>query len=132
MYVAPVDTVIEGVVSVVDQTKFVPEVVNVDVPHPSTTVTIGVDGIAVGAATPDPGKLVQPATVCVTVNVPPVDTVIDGVVSVVDQTKFVPEVVNVDVPQPSTTVTTGVAGIPGSTNDSDTVFDPHPSLNVTS
>jgi len=36
--------------------------------------------------------------------------VIAEVVSVVDHTKFVPVVVNVDVPQLSTTVTTGAEG----------------------
>ena len=48
MYV-PLDvTFIEGVVSVVDQTKFVPVAVNVELPQSSTTVTTGADGIAVG------------------------------------------------------------------------------------
>ena len=45
---------IEDVVSVVDQVRFVPVAVKVDVPQLSTTVTTGVDGIAVGFATPVP------------------------------------------------------------------------------
>ena len=41
-------------VSVVDQTKFVPDVVNVDDPQLFSTVTNGALGIAVGLATPEP------------------------------------------------------------------------------
>ena len=63
MYVPPDVTVIEGVVSVVDQTKFVPDAVNVDEPQLSTTVTIGALGIAIGATIPDPFELTQPPTV---------------------------------------------------------------------
>ena len=60
----PLDvTVIEGVVSVVDQTKFVPDAVNVDEPQLSPTVTIGALGIAIGATVPDPFALTQPPTV---------------------------------------------------------------------
>ena len=63
MYVPPDVTVIEGVVSVVDQTKFVPDAVNVDEPQLSTTVTIGAPGIAIGEAISDPFALTQPPTV---------------------------------------------------------------------
>ena len=63
MYVPPDVTVIEGVVSVVDQAKFVPDAVNVDEPQLSTTVTIGALGIAIGAAVPNPFALTQPPTV---------------------------------------------------------------------
>ena len=60
----PLDvTVIEGVVSVVDQAKFVPDAVNIDEPQLSTTVTIGALGIAIGAAVPNPFALTQPPTV---------------------------------------------------------------------
>ena len=191
MYDPAVATVIEGVVSAVDHTKFVPVVVNVDVPQLSTTVTTGatgakgsdndstiafdghpllnrmlyvpaanpvivngnvtipvfpvpvpvhettpvpvpvttiepsvpphVDGFKIvpeaivianpGLATPEPGKLVHPPTVCVTVYIPAVGTVIVAVVSVVDHNKFVPVVDRTDPPQPSTTVTTGANGI---------------------
>jgi len=64
------------------------------------------------------------------VNVPPDVTVIEGVVSVVDQTKFVPDAVNVDEPQLSTTVTIGALGAKGSTIIEFIVFEIHPSLNV--
>jgi tetrahydromethanopterin S-methyltransferase subunit F len=77
----------------------------------STTVTTGADGIAIGFATPVPGSEIQPPTVCVTVYGPPVETVIEAVVSVVDHVRFDPVVVKVDVPQLSTTVTTGVDGV---------------------
>ena len=55
--------------------------VNIELPQLSTTDTVGADGIAFGAATPLPEGLVQPFTVCVTVYVPAVVTVIDGVVA---------------------------------------------------
>ena len=63
MYVPSDVTLIEGVVSVVDQTKFVPDAVNVDKPQLSTTVTIGALGIAIGEAISDPFALTQPPTV---------------------------------------------------------------------
>ena len=60
----PLDvTAIEGVVSVVDQTKFVPDAVNVDEPQLSITVKIGALGIEIGAAISDPFALMQPPTV---------------------------------------------------------------------
>jgi hypothetical protein len=37
--------------------------VRVELPQLSTTVTIGADGVAFGAAIPDPATLVQPFTV---------------------------------------------------------------------
>ena len=101
----------EGVVAPVDHNKLVPEVVITEFPQLFDTVTIGVDGIAIGAAGPEPGKLVQPPTVCVTVDVPAVETVIEGVVAPVDHNKLVPEVVNTEFPQLFDTVTIGVAGI---------------------
>ncbi len=63
VYVAPDVTVIEGVVSVVDQTKFVPDAVNVDEPQLSITVKIGALGITIGVAISDPFALKQPPTV---------------------------------------------------------------------
>ena len=110
MYVPPVVTVIDAVVSPVDHSKFDPVAVNVDEPHPSVTVTVGADGTAVGLATADPLADVHPPTVWVTVYVPPVVTVIDAVVSPVDHNKFDPVAVNVDDPHPSVTVTTGADG----------------------
>ena len=41
--------------------------VNVELPQLFTTVTPGAAGINLGAATPLPGRLVHPFTVCVTV-----------------------------------------------------------------
>lgn len=42
-------------------------VVSVELPQLFTTVTTGVAGVDLGAATPLPGKLVQPLTVLLTV-----------------------------------------------------------------
>ena len=87
--------------------------VNVEVPQLSTTVTTGADGIAFGTATPLPEGLVQPFTVCVTVYVPAVVTVIDEVVAPLLHNKEpVKDVaVNVELPQLSTTDTVGADGI---------------------
>lgn len=40
--------------------------VSVEVPQLSTTVTVGGGGIAFGVATPEPGLLAHPLTVCET------------------------------------------------------------------
>ena len=53
--------------------------VNVELPQLFTTVTAGADGIAFGAATPLREGLVHPFTVCLTLYVPAVATVIDEV-----------------------------------------------------
>jgi len=58
-----------------------PDVDNTELPQLFTTVTLSVDGIAFGAATPLREGLVQPFTVWVTVYVPAVVTVIDEVVA---------------------------------------------------
>ena len=115
MYVPALLTVIDEVVSVVLHNK-VPDAVvdNVDVPlQLFTTLTEGVTGVVFGEAIPDPAELVQPSTVCVTVYVPALLTVIDGVVSVVLHNNVPDAVVdNVDVPlQLFTTLTEGVAGV---------------------
>jgi hypothetical protein len=121
VYVPAVVTVIDGVVSPVLHSK-VPvkfDAVNIDVPSQlSVTVTVGAAGAIPGFATPLPGLDVHPAPRdCVTVYVPAVVTVIDGVVSPVLQSsvpvKF--DAVSVDVPlQLSVTVTVGAAGaLPG-------------------
>jgi len=83
------------------------------VPQLSTTVTTGADGIAFGVATPLPEGLVQPFTVCATVYVPAVVTVIDEVVAPLLHNKEpVNDVaVNIELPQLFTTVTTGADGI---------------------
>ena len=61
-------TVIEEVVPPVLHSK-VPEAVidNTELPQLFTTVTTGVDGIAIGAAVPEPFALIHPPTVCVKV-----------------------------------------------------------------
>src|SRR5436190_22965643 len=63
--------------------------VNVELPQLFTTVTTGADGITFGAATPLPGTLVHPFTVCVTEYVPAVVKVIAEVVAPVLHNKGV-------------------------------------------
>jgi hypothetical protein len=111
--VPPLVTVIEGVVSPVDHNN-VPEAVvfNTELPQLFTTLNVGVAGKVSGAAVPDPVALVQPETVVVTVYVFPLLTVIEEVVSPVDQSKFpVDEVDKIELPQLSTTATTGAEGV---------------------
>jgi len=87
--------------------------VNIELPQLFTTVTTGAVGIAFGAATPLPEGLVQPFSVCVTVYVPAVVTVMDEViVPLLHNNEPVKDVaVNIELPQLFTTVTTGAAGI---------------------
>ena len=87
--------------------------VNIELPQLFTTVTTGADGITFGAAIPVPEGLVQPFTVCVTEYVPDVVTVMDEVVAPLLHNKEpVKDVaVNIELPQLSTTVTTGADGI---------------------
>jgi len=83
----------------------------VDVPQLSATVTTGVDGVAFGAAVAEPAALTQPFAVCVTLNDPAPETVIDAVVAPVLHNNVPAALVDkVDVPQLFTTVTTGVDG----------------------
>ena len=89
----------------------------VAVPSPeqvaAVVLIVGVEGVVFGAATPEPDADVQPFTVCVTVYVPALLTVIGEVVSVVLHNK-VPEVVadNVEVPlQLLVTFTDGANGV---------------------
>ena len=104
----------DPVVSLVDQSRFDPVAVNTDEPQLSTAETAGAEGNESGAAVPEPAELVHPLIVCVTVYVPGVVTVIDAVVSPVDQRSPEPVVVNTDEPQLFATVTTGVdGGVPG-------------------
>jgi hypothetical protein len=61
-------TVILGVVAPLLHNKVPKAVVDkMEVPQLSTTVTPGVAGAVFGAAVPEPGRLVQPFTVVVTV-----------------------------------------------------------------
>ena len=104
---------IEEVVSPVLHNK-VPEAVvdNVEVPQLLTTVTTGVDGIATGAATPEPNVLAQVPTVLLTVYVPAVVTVIEAVVAPLLHNIVPPAGIDKsELPQLLTTVTTGVAVI---------------------
>jgi hypothetical protein len=72
----------------------------------------GAAGVEFGAAVADPGRLVQPFMVCVTLNKPLVLTVIDEPIAPVLHNRAPVAVVdNVDVPsQLLTTVTLGVDG----------------------
>ena len=74
---------------------------------------MGADGIAFGVATPLPGRLVHPFSVCVTVYVPAVVTVIDEVVApLLHNNEPVKDVaVNIELPQLSITDTVGADGI---------------------
>jgi hypothetical protein len=74
------------------------------------TVTIGADGVAIGAATPEPGALMHPPTVCVTVYVPAVETVIDAVIAPVDHNKPDPVALKTELPQLFAADTTGADG----------------------
>ncbi len=87
--------------------------VSVELPQLSDTKTPGADGIALGDATPLPASLVHPLIVCVTVYVPGVVTIIDAVVAPLLHNKLPvkPVAVKTELPQLSTTVTTGVDGI---------------------
>jgi hypothetical protein len=78
--------------------------------------TVGATGVVFGAAVAEPGRLVHPFTVCVTLYKPPVLTIImDEPVAPVLHNKLPVAVVDkVDVPsQLLTTFTIGVAGIAG-------------------
>ena len=87
--------------------------VNVEEPQLFTTETNGAGGVVFGAAVPLPGALGHPFTVCVTVNVPELNTVMDGDVEPLlhKSVPVKPLAVNVEEPQLSTTDTDGVGGV---------------------
>ena len=58
---------IEEVVAPVDQINPVPDAASTELPHPSTAVTVGGDGMDIGFADTEAGALVHPPAVCVTV-----------------------------------------------------------------
>lgn len=143
VYVPAVETVIDALVSPLDHVFPVAEdEVKVTLP-PSQKVSaplalmtgaagIGLTVTTVSSEAPE----VHPAVVTLTVNVPEVETVIDGVVSPVDHVLPVAEdEVNVTFP-PSQNVNAplalmiGVAGAPGSVSDCDSVLEAQPLLNV--
>ena len=113
VYVPAVVTFIDGVVApVLHNNDPVAVVDNMEYPQLLTTVTTGADGIANGAAIPEPEVLVHPPTVLVTEYVPAVVTVIDEVVAPVLHNNDPVEVVdNTELPQLLTTVTTGADGV---------------------
>ena len=86
--------------------------VSVELPQPLTTVTVGAFGTTFGADVPEPLGLVQPFTVCVTVYVAALFTVIELPVALLlhnnDPVKLL--AVSVELPQPLTTVTVGAVG----------------------
>jgi hypothetical protein len=84
---------------------------NVDEPQLSTTVITGADGTVFGLAIPEPAALVQPfAVVWVTVYVPAATLIELADEPVLHNNVPVALVDNVDEPQLSTTLTTGVDG----------------------
>jgi hypothetical protein len=111
VYVPAEETVIVGVDAPVDQDRFEPVAVIVEVPHPLVTAVTGADGTAIGAAVAVEAELVHPETVWVTVYVPAEETVIDGVDAPVDQDRLEPVAVIVEVPQPFVTEVAGADGI---------------------
>jgi hypothetical protein len=106
-----VDTVIEGVIAPLLQSNepVNPEAVRTELVQLSVTDTAGAAGIAFGLASPAPAVLLQPFTVCVTVYIPAVATVIDDVVAPVlhNRLPVKPEAVSSELPQLSVTDTTG-------------------------
>jgi hypothetical protein len=84
--------------------------VKTELPQLLTTVTVGAEGIVLGAATPLAGVLVHPLIVCVTVYVPAEVTVMDEVVAPLLHNKdpVNDPAVNMELPQLFVTVTVGV------------------------
>jgi len=91
-----------------------PVAVNTEFPQLLATATLGADGIAFGAAVPLPGVPVHPSTVCFTVKVPVVFTVIDDAVAPLLH-KYVapgsPVAVNTELPQLLATAILGADGM---------------------
>ena len=89
------------------------EAVNTELPQLFNTDTPGADGTVFGAEIPLPFALTQPFTVCVTVYVAALFTVIDVVVAPLlhNNDPVKPEAVNVELPQSFDTVTNGAVGI---------------------
>ena len=88
------------------------DAVSTELPQLFTTVTVGAPGITLGADTPLPVTLVHPLTVCVTVYVAALVTVIAVVVAPVlhNNEPVKPDAVNTVLPQLLDTVTAGATG----------------------
>ena len=111
MFVTVIDEVVAPLLHNNDPVKF--EAVKTELPQLLTTPTVGADGTASGADVPLPVALVHPATVCVTVYVAALVTVMDNVVAPLlhnnDPVKF--EAVKTELPQLFTTLTVGADGV---------------------
>lgn len=111
VYIPAVVTVIDSVVSPVfhNSDPLVPDAVKTELPQLFRTETVGSNGMLFGAATAFAGALVQPFTVCVTVYVPALITVMDGDVAPLLHSNVPPNVtaVNSELPQLFTTLICG-------------------------
>ena len=89
------------------------DAVNTELPQLSTVVILGTAGIAFGTAVALPAVLVHPFTVCFTLYVPVVKTVIDVVIAPVFHNNEPIKLfaVNTELPQLFATVTIGADGI---------------------
>jgi uncharacterized protein YqjF (DUF2071 family) len=115
VYVPAVVTVIDVVVAPLlhNNEPVNDPAVNTELPQLLTTDTVGADGVVFGAAVPLPAALVHPSIVWVTEYVPPVVTVIDGVIAPLlhNNDPVYPEAVNKELSQLLTTSTAGADGI---------------------
>ena len=106
-------TVMDGVIAPLLHNKVPvkPEAVNTELSQLFTTAIDGAVGIAFGAAVSLPAGLVHPFTFWVTVYIPPVVTVIDGVVAPLfhNNDPVTSAAVNTALPQLLTTLTAGAA-----------------------
>jgi hypothetical protein len=106
-----IDAVVSPVLHNNDPVK--PVAVNIELPQLLTTDTDGAGGTGFGAAVPLPAVLVHPFTVCVTVYVSAVLTVMDAVVAPVlhNNEPVKPDAVNRELVQLSVTATFGAGGV---------------------
>ena len=115
VYVAVLVTVIEGVVAPLlhNNVPVYPLAVNTELPQLLTTVMIGAAGVAFGTDVALLVALVHPFTVCLTVYVAALDTIIDAVFAPLLHNKVpvYPLAVNTELPQLFTTVTLGAGGV---------------------
>ena len=117
-FIAPVAFIFKPAGDALNVPPVAPVVVSVVVPVPQKVPPLTVaDGAGFGDAVPEPGRLVQPFIVCVTVYVPAVVTVMELPVAPLLHNIAAPftrlPAVKVEVAQLSATVTVGVAGADG-------------------